>query len=136
MKTSTPSGKTSKASKSKASEDKEQQIQLAVAYARKHPTTPTTQIATLFNVSYHTLRRRILGLTTSRAEAHRDEQLFSPGDEQAIARHVGMMADCGFPLSHDMLARIAQDIVNTRKMPKVGYSSPSSRLDDNCITII
>ena len=96
----------------------EEQLLKAVRYAQKHPDVPLTRIATLYEVNLSTLRRRKLGLTLPPSQAHRNEQLFSPGEEKAIAKHCIMMADDNFPMSHDLLRGLAQDILNLRVLPK------------------
>ena len=95
----------------------EQQLQKAISYARKHPTIPRRRVAALHEVNVTTLNRRIAGTQLSRSVAHRDEQLFSPGEERAIADHCGVMVDLSFPLSHELLKKIAQDMLNSRKQP-------------------
>ena len=92
----------------------EAQLLKAVQYAKKNPDTPLTRIATLYEVNLSTLRRRKLGLSLPHSKAHRDEQLFSPGEEKAIAQHCLMMADHNFPISHALLRNLAQDILNSR----------------------
>ena len=100
----------------------EQQLQKAINHARKDPTVPRRRIAAFYEVNVTTLNRRIAGTQVSRSAAHREEQLFSPGEEQAIAQHCGVMADLGFPISHDLLQKIAQDMLNSRQQPpKGGY---------------
>ena len=95
----------------------ERQLQKAISHARKDSTIPLRHIAALYEVNVTTLRRRIAGTQLSYAAAHRDEQLFSPGEERAIADHCGTMADFGFPISHDLLHKLAQDMLNSRKQP-------------------
>ena len=95
----------------------EQQLQKAISHARKEPTIPRRRIAALYEVNVTTMTRRMAGTQLSYAAAHRDEQLFSPGEERAIADHCGVMADLGFPVSHDLLQKIAQDMLNSRKQP-------------------
>ena len=98
----------------------EQQLQNAINHARKEPEVPITRIAALYEVNDTTLRRRLAGTQLNRSVAHRDEQLFSPGEEQAIAGHCETMADLGFPVTKDLLQRIAQDMVNSRNQPLKG----------------
>ena len=61
-----------------------------------------------------TLRRRKLGLTLPLSQAHQHRQLFSPGEEKVIAKHCIQMADHNFPISHELLRRLPQDILNSR----------------------
>ena len=96
----------------------ETQLLKAVKYSQQNPDMPLTRIAALYEVNLSTLRRRKLGLTLPPSQAHRDEQLFSPGEEQAIAKHCIALADYNFPISHDLLKRLAQDILNARVQPK------------------
>ena len=98
----------------------EQQLQKAISHAQKDPTIPRRRIAALYEVNVTTMNRRIAGTQLTRAAAHRDVQLFSPGEEKAIADHCGVMADLGFPVSHDLLRKIAQDMVNSRNQPPTG----------------
>ena len=100
----------------------EQQLQKAISHARKDPTIPRRRIAALYEVNVTTLNRRIAGTQLSRTIAHRDEQLFSPGEERAIAEHCGAMANLGFPVSHDLLQKLAQDMLNSRKQPSKTHS--------------
>jgi len=95
-------------------------LQAAIKHARAEPNIPTKRISELYGVDRQTLRRRLVGTHQDRSIAYRDEQLLSPGDEKAIADHVGMMADAGFPLNHTLLRQIAQDIVNERQLPQQG----------------
>ena len=95
----------------------EKQLQKAINHARKDPTILRRRIAALYEVNVTTLRRRMAGTQLTYAAAHRDEQLFSPGEERAIAEHCGAMADLGFPISHDLLQKLAQDLLNSRKQP-------------------
>lgn len=92
----------------------EPQLLKAVQYAKDHPDIPLTRIAALHDVNLSTLRRRKLGLTLPPSKAHREKQLFSPGEERAIVNHCIRMADLNFPVSHDMLHKLAQDILNSR----------------------
>ena len=95
----------------------EEQLQKAISHTRNDPTIPRRRIAALYEVNVTTMNRRIAGTQLSRSAAHRDEQLLSPGEERAIGRHCGIMADRGFPVSHDLLRKLAQDMLNSRKQP-------------------
>ena len=55
-----------------------------------------------------------------KGKAHRNEQLFSIGEEKAIADYAGIMANAGFPLNPDLLWQIAQGIVNERQISQHG----------------
>ena len=57
----------------------------------------------------------MLGKNQDKVTAHRDEQLFSIGEERAIVEYAGTMADVGFPLTSDMLRQIAQGLINERE---------------------
>ena len=81
----------------------EKQLLKAVQYSKNNPDIPLPRIATLYNITLGTLRRRKLGLTLPPLKAHRGEQLFSPGEEQASVNHYITMADLNFPLSYDIL---------------------------------
>jgi len=98
----------------------EKQLQEAIRHARREPDVPTRYIAELYGVTRTTLRQRVLGKHQDSRAAHRDEQLFSTGEETAIAEYASIMADAGFPLSHDLLRQIAQGIINEREMPQHG----------------
>lgn len=93
----------------------EKQLRDAVKYALEAPDVPTLRIAELFGVDRTTLRRRVLGTHQDRASAHRNQQLLTVGEERAIGDYIGMMADVGFPLNHDLLRQIVQDIINSRR---------------------
>ena len=111
----------------------EQQLQNAMKHARKEPNVPLPKIAALYEVNITTLRRRLAGTQISNSAAKRDAQLFSPGEERAISQHCGVMADLGFPVTKDVLQRIAQDMLNSRKQPPKGPSSvgkPSQSIGD------
>ena len=99
----------------------EKQLLKAVKYAKNNPDIPLAQIARSYEVNLSTLRRRRLGLTLPPSQAHRDQQLFSPGEERAIAEHCIQMADQNFPISHDLLKRLAQDILNARFQSSVDH---------------
>ena len=109
----------------------EQQLQKAISHARKEPTIPRRRIAAFYQVNVTTMNRRIAGTQVSYTAAHRDEQLFSPGEEKAIADHCGVMADLGFPVSHDLLQKIAQDMINSRNQPS---KTKGGILVDQCPT--
>ena len=93
----------------------EKQLREAVKYALESPDVPTIRIAELYGVDRSTLRRRVLGTHQDSSIAHRKEQLLSPGEEKAVAEYIGIMADVGFPLNHQLLRQIVQDIVNSRQ---------------------
>ena len=95
----------------------EKQRLKAVQYSKNNPDISLPRIAALYNVNLSTLRRRKLGLTLPPSKAHREEQLFSPGEERAIVNHCITMADLNFPLSYDILYKLAQDILNSRAQP-------------------
>ena len=99
----------------------EQQLQNAMKHARKEPNVPLPRIAALHEVNITTLRRRLAGTQVSNSAAKRDTQLFSPGEERAISEHCGVMADIGFPVTKDLLQRMAQDMLNSRQQPPKGY---------------
>ena len=76
----------------------EKQLLKAVQYSENNPDISLPQIAALYNVNLSTLRRRKLGLTLPPSKAHREEQLFSSGEERAIVNHCITMADLNFLL--------------------------------------
>jgi len=98
----------------------EKQLQEDIRHARRKPDVPTRRIAELYGVPRTTLHQRVLGKHQDSRAAHRDEQLFSTGDENAIAEYAGIMTDAGFPLSPNLLWQIAQGIINEREMPQRG----------------
>ena len=98
----------------------EPQLQNAITHARKEPDVYRTRIAALHEANVTTLSPRLAGTQASRSVAHRDEQLFSPGEEHAIADHYGIMGDLGFPVTQDLLQKLAQDMVNSRQQPSLG----------------
>ena len=55
---------------------------------------PRRQIAALYGVNVTTVNQSIAGTQLSYSVAHRDEQLFSPGEEQAIADHCRTISEC------------------------------------------
>jgi len=57
--------------------------------------------------------------TSAGKAAHQNEQLFSTGEENAIAEYTGIMADAGFPLSPNFLWQIAQGSINERECPSM-----------------
>ena len=104
----------------------EQQLQNAMKHARKEPNVPLPRIAALYTVNITTLRRRLAGTQVSNAAAKRQAQLFSPGEERAISDHCGVMADLGFPVTKDLLQRIAQDMLNSRNQLPKGQGTGST----------
>ena len=92
----------------------EKQLREAVKYALESPDIPTIRIAELYGVDRSTLRRRVLGTHQNKSTASRKRQLLSPGEERAIGDYIGMMSDVGFPLNHDLVRQIVQDIINSR----------------------
>lgn len=94
----------------------EKQLRDAVNYALNAPDVPTKRIAEMFGVDRSTLRCRVLGTHQDRSPAHQKDQLLSPGEEKAIGEYIGMMADVGFPVNHDRLRQMVQDIINSRQM--------------------
>ena len=111
--------------------DYENKIQRAIRHARREPELKVARIAALYQVNAMTLWRRIAGTTRDYATAAQEKQLFTVGEEKAIAEHIGSMADCGFPLTHKLLRQIAKDMVNMRaiqypKQPDDSSSTPSA----------
>ena len=86
--------------------------------ARREPELKVARIAALYGVNATTLRRRLAGKTQDYATAAQGKQLFTVGEERAIAEHIGMMADCGFPLTHKFLRQMAQVMLNLRAMER------------------
>ena len=78
----------------------ENKLQKAIRHARRAPDVKVARIAALYEVNATTLRRRLAGKTQNYTTPFRDRQLFTVGEEKAIAVHVGEMADYGFPLNH------------------------------------
>ena len=85
----------------------EKDLQAAIKHALREPDTPTIRIAELYRVDRRTLRRRVLGTHQDRSTAHRNEQLFSPGEEKANSDYIATMADMGFPLNYELVCQIA-----------------------------
>ncbi|RPB18389.1 hypothetical protein L211DRAFT_874882 [Terfezia boudieri ATCC MYA-4762] len=103
-----------------------QQLQEAIKHAKREPDAPMLRIADLYGVDRQTLCRRVLGTQQERSIVHQDQQLFSTGDEKAIAGYAGIMADAGFPLGPELLRQIAQGIVNERQITQHGPSRAPS----------
>ena len=103
----------------------EHQLQKAIDHARREPTVPRPRIAPLYEVNHTTLSRRIAGTQRNLAAAHREAQLFSTGDERAIASFCGVMADHSFSVSDGMLKKIAQAMLSSRKPPPKGKGKAS-----------
>ena len=91
-------------------------MQKAMQHARREPDIPILRLAQLYGVDKTTLGRRVKGKQGTQADARRDDQLFSPGEENAIIDHCDMMGKLGFPISKSMLVRLAQDMLNQRPM--------------------
>jgi len=85
-------------------------------HARREPDIPILRLAPLYGVDKTTLGRRVKGKQGTQADARRDDQLFSPGEVNAIIDHCDMMGKLGFPISKSMLVRLAQDMLNQRPM--------------------
>ena len=68
------------------------------------------------------------------SQAYRDEKLFTPGEERAIAKHYITMENHNFPISHDLLRRLAQDILNSRSqcLRSTGVGDDSIALNIVC----
>jgi len=94
------------------------QLQEAIKHARREPDIPTRHIAELYEVPHTILWQRVLRTNQDRATTQQDEQLFSIGEEKAIAEYAGTMADAGFPLTPDMLRQITQELINERETPQ------------------
>ena len=105
-----------------AKTDYENKLQKAIRHARRTPEVKVARIAALYDVNVTTLRRRVAGKSHDYATAFRDRQLFTVGEEKAIAAHVGEMADCGFPLNDMLLRHFAQDMLNERNVKQTGKS--------------
>lgn len=103
----------------------EKDLQAAIKHALREPDVPTRRIAELYGVERRTLRRRVLGTHQDRSTAHKHEQLFSVGEEKAIADYIGTMADMGFPLNYEHVRQIVQDLVNDRQIPLRTKGGPS-----------
>ena len=85
--------------------DYEKNLQNAIKDARKQPGVPIARFAALDKVNASTLSWRLAGITRDYATAARDRQLFDIGEEKAIANYIGIMADAGFPLNHQLFKR-------------------------------
>jgi hypothetical protein len=72
--------------------------------------TKITEAAAHFKVSYPTLRRRHLGLTLSRSEAHIDQQLLTDVEEKVVCKWAKYMGMTGHPISKDSLRVKVGDI--------------------------
>ena len=92
--------------------DRKTKLKQTIDYARRNPTLSMASIARRYEINVTTLSRRIAGTQQSYRASHEDQPLFTPGDESAIVNHCMIMAECGFPLSHELLGSIAQDILN------------------------
>ena len=93
------------------SELREKQLCRAMDYARKHPSESKAKIADMYGVNAVTLRRRCKGVNVARHKAHREQQLLTSGEEDAIADWCGRMADMGFPVIVRMLLSITVAIL-------------------------
>ena len=109
-----------------AKTDYEKKLQEAIQHARQEPDIPKARIAELYEVNACTLRRRLAGKSTDYASAARDRQLFTTGEEKAIADYAIVMADAGFPLNHTLLREIAQFMVNERGIVQKGQRATFS----------
>ena len=87
---------------------------------------PILRLAQLYGVDKTTLGRRVKGKQVKVAIARRDDQLFSPGEEDAILDHCDIMGKLGFPISKPMLVHLAQEMLNKRP---ISLSKPSKVLD-------
>ena len=106
--------------------DYEKKLQRAIRHARKEPELKVARIAALYEVNAITLRHRIAGKTRDYATVAREKQLFTVGEDKAIAEHIGTMADCGFPLTRTLLRQIAQDMVNFGDIKRQNRANDSS----------
>jgi len=59
-------------------------MQKAMQHARREPDIPILRLAQLYGVDKTTLGRRVKRKQGTQADARRDDQLFSPGEENAI----------------------------------------------------
>lgn len=92
-------------------------LQKGIGHAHKAPTIPHYRITALYKVNVISFRQIITGTQVTYAAAHRDKQLFSLGEERAIADHWDIMSCLKFPISHDLLQKLQQDILNSCKYP-------------------
>ena len=91
-------------------------MEKAIRHARQEQEVKAARIAALYSVNALTLWRRLAVETQDYATAFKDRQLFTPGEEKAIAEHIGTMSDFGFELNHALLQQIAPAMVNMRNI--------------------
>ena len=84
-----------------------QQLPKVISYARKNSRVPRRQSAALYEVNIMTLNWRLAETQLSHSAVRQNDQLFFSGEERAIVDHCGVMADLGFPLSYELLKKIA-----------------------------
>src|ERR1700761_797352 len=93
----------------------ESKILQALEWHRENPTKNSLQQASLrYGVPRTTLQYRAKGLRKSRNEAHIDNMLLLPAEEEELAQAVLAHADRGFPVRICELERWALQILQTR----------------------
>ena len=110
----------------KPSELRKKQLSLSVDYARKHPSESKGKIAERYGVNAVTLRRRCRGVNIARSKAHREQQLVTKGEKDAIVNWCGRMADMGFPVTVQMLLSMAVAILracDSKLIPGIHWPS-------------
>src|SRR5947207_10715346 len=81
----------------------------------------TNQAAKHFNISSITLRRRLIG-GKSIAESRESAQLLSIPEEKALAQCITRLTASGFPVTHDLLQEMAEEI-RQRRLHGINESS-------------
>ena len=94
--------------------DSEHDINRAIHYIRKNKHQSIAAVARQFSVDRMTLTRRLNGVTRSRAQARRGQQLLTVAEEDSIADWCIRMADLGFPCSLIMVKTMAVHILYDR----------------------
>ncbi|KAJ7032953.1 hypothetical protein C8F04DRAFT_885317, partial [Mycena alexandri] len=69
-----------------------------------------TSVARQLNINLHTLRRRFLGQTRPRPEAHQGQMLLSPLAEEAVVDWILYLASTGHPVDKRGIRSIVKDV--------------------------
>src|SRR5437762_14144919 len=95
--------------KSQKAADTEANILKALAALSLKEFPNTNQAAKHFNISLITLRRRLTG-GKSITESRESTQLLSIPEEKALAQCITRLTASGFPVTHDLLQEMAEEI--------------------------
>ena len=88
------------------------QIEDAIAYLKALKKPNYAEAARRFSVEETTLRRRFLGVTVSREQAHQEHhQLLNKAQEDVLLSYIGKMTDKHIPPTTQIVRNLAEELI-------------------------